>query len=357
MQSRYLAGLVLVSTAIAVLTGVVIANAIRQNAEPNALTTTAPALRITADGLHFGDVWEQQGFVWPVTVVNTSASVQQITGLSGSCSCQSFSPQEFTLRPGESRQIELKLDLRANHSQALAERVEDFEVDFWAKVKGEPKEIVWKLTGGVKHTARCPDHIDLGRVSESAPEKGAVEFGVRPFVVLSRFRIVPGTPWVKTELKRVGDNYAIKVIPESGLNQRDFATKLEFELFDEDGRELPKLTIPVKFTVGSDIVAEPESVNFGDREAGELLRENITIHSLSGQKLKFVGAKCTADGFKCNARRLADSINLQLNQTACKSYEKHPLSIVVCDEANVMHTLDVPLHINVRPKAALEKQP
>lgn len=347
----------LAGTAIAVVAGVVIAGAIRRDFKPNAVAAPTAVLRIAEADLHFGDVWEQQDFVWPVTVENTSASAKQITGFSGSCSCQTISPREFTLQPGESQRVEVRLDLRANNSQALAEPVDNFAVAIWATVKGEPKDISWKLTGRVKHVVRCPDRVDLGRVSELAPEKGAVEFGIRPFAKLSRFRIVPGAAWVRTELKRVGDNYAIKIIPESGLKQQAYATKLEFELADGDGRELPKLTIPVKFTVGPDIVAEPDSVNFGDREVGEVVRENVTIHSVSGQKLKFVSAACDADGFQFNALPSSDPICLELNQSAGKSFDKQPLRIVVRDDVGGMHTVEIPLRINVRPKAAAEKQP
>ena len=203
----------LAGTAIAVVVGVVVAGVIHKDAGADPVPTSTPALRIDAAELHFGDVWEQQDFIWPVTVQNTSATAKQITGFSGSCSCQTFSPREFTLQPGESRRLEVHLDLRANSSQALAEPVDNFAVAIWATVKGEPKDISWKLTGRVKRAVRCPDRVDLGRVSELAPEKGAVEFGVRPFADLSRFRIVPGAAWVRTELKRVGANYAVKVIP------------------------------------------------------------------------------------------------------------------------------------------------
>ena len=203
----------LAGTAIAVVVGVVVAGVIHKDAGADPVPTSTPALRIDAAELHFGDVWEQQDFIWPVTVQNTSATAKQITGFSGSCSCQTFSPREFTLQPGESQRVEVHLDLRANNSQALAEPVDNFAVAIWATVKGEPKDISWKLTGRVKRAVRCPDRVDLGRVSELAPEKGAVEFGVRPFADLSRFRIVPGAAWVRTELKRVGANYAVKVIP------------------------------------------------------------------------------------------------------------------------------------------------
>ena len=120
---------------------------------------------------------------------------------------------------------------------------------------------------------------------------------------------------------------------------------------------MPKLTIPVKFTVGADIVAEPEAVNFGDREAGEVVRENVTIHSVSGQKLKFVSVACDADGFKHTTLPLTEQIGLELNQSAVKSFDKQALRIVVRDEASGMHTVEVPLRVNVRPKAAAEKQP
>ena len=150
-----------VGTALAVLSGVVTARAIRPDFQPDAkVKSSLPSVQISEADLHFGDVWEQHDFVWPFSVVNASDTVKEITCIAGSCSCQTFSPRQFILQPGESRRVEVHLDLRANNSQALAEPVDNFAVAIWATVKGEPKDISWKLTGRVKHAVRCPDRVD-----------------------------------------------------------------------------------------------------------------------------------------------------------------------------------------------------
>ena len=104
-----------VGTALAVLSGVVTARAMRPvESRDSEVKSHSPSVQISEAELRFGDVREQQDFVWPITVVNTSDTAKEITGMAGSCSCQTISPRQYTLQPGESRRVEVRLDLRAN---------------------------------------------------------------------------------------------------------------------------------------------------------------------------------------------------------------------------------------------------
>jgi hypothetical protein len=98
--------------------------------------------------LDFGDAWEQDKFDWPVTIENRSTEVKEVTGISGSCTCQAFDKTAFTLQPGESTRVLVTLSLHAKRNNLTATPSEEFESAIWVTVKGEPA--LPESAGGVR---------------------------------------------------------------------------------------------------------------------------------------------------------------------------------------------------------------
>lgn len=54
---------------------------------PVTKSVESPVLSIRPTQLDFGDVWEQEQFIWPVQVENTTDQPQDVQSISGSCAC------------------------------------------------------------------------------------------------------------------------------------------------------------------------------------------------------------------------------------------------------------------------------
>lgn len=135
-------------------------------------TSKASILYVAPEKLNFGEAWETDHFEWTLPVENRGPSRVNISQASTSCSCTSVSPSEFTIEPGQSRELALVIDLRSK-SGDKTER-SSFEVMVSFKVKSEsPGD--WnehfekfQISGQVKKAFIAAPVIYLGRISEFA---------------------------------------------------------------------------------------------------------------------------------------------------------------------------------------------
>ncbi|MCU0704415.1 MAG: DUF1573 domain-containing protein [Fimbriiglobus sp.] len=341
----------IVGVALAGIAGTWAGNALRS--QPS-VTTPPVSLYIPPAELNFGDVWEQDSLSWPVTIENRSESTKEITRLSGSCTCQSFSPTTLTLQPGERKRVEVTLNLRPDRSRASSEPTVRFETRMWATVKGEPNDISWSLGGTVRSAVRCPDRLDLGRISELAPDKGRIEFWIETFAESAQVDVRADTPVVRIDLTHQDRWTKVTVTPERGLARREYSTSLTLSPVRDDGTTLPAVHIPLRFEVGPDVVAVPAVVNFGDRTFGEEVSETVTLTSGSGRKLTVTNVSPPA-GLSARPTNLPDLLAFDLAQRAEKSTDNAQIVFTLTDDADQTHTVAVSIRLSIRPRP--EKQP
>lgn len=175
-----------------------------------------------------------------------------------------------------------------------------FRVAIWATVAGQPKQFEWTLSGRVKQAVRVPQRLDLGRVSDLAPEKAAFTFGVPALTKLSGLRVKAFGEVADTALTLVPTadrlHFNVTVTPRPGLKAGPHEATLTLKPEDLDGKLLPAKTVPVRFIVGPDIQATPDQIYTGHREPGETHAETITLHSVSGRTMTAVKAEAVGPG-------------------------------------------------------------
>lgn len=251
--------------------------------------TAAPAvaihsLVISPNDLNFGEVWQQDRFVWPITIHNLSETSKVIRSVEGSCTCQSFSPSSFELKPGESRTVVMTIKLQSKTPTGVLLPLEEFTASIWAFVQGERKPIGWTLRGQIKHVIRYPSHIELGRISEYAPGLCKRTVPLFPLVELEELRVRSESKYLKVDVSKAANRYELTVEP---LDRNRFNGILHIELtpIARGGQVMQKITIPVRLEVGSDTLAIPEVMNIGYRKPTEVVRETLNVQSISGRKL------------------------------------------------------------------------
>jgi hypothetical protein len=147
MTRRRLTLLALLAAGLAAVAGTLTGHCLRA-AKPPPTKSANAGLRVDPKFLDFGEVWEQDRFEWNLPIQNQSSQPTIVTGLHGSCTCQSMNPLEFTIPAGGHQQIQVVLVLRSRASRAEPDRHEDFAVALWADVAGTPAATYWQLRGG-----------------------------------------------------------------------------------------------------------------------------------------------------------------------------------------------------------------
>ncbi len=305
----------------AVVTGVWTGRWIRSGKSAHASAARSQAgLYIDPDQLHFGEVWETDRFVWRMTIENRGNEACAVESLSGSCACQRFTPQRFTLGPGEKQQIELALDLRNGASHADVEPVREFGVTFWATVRGRNRPSYWSLKGQVRSAFRCPDRIDLGMVSELCVPGPTFRFPLIPLTDLARVEARDGGPLLTAEVGPTGDRcrYELRVTPGSGLAKQKYQTDVELVPVRTAGDTLPSVRVPVAFEVAGDVEAMPDVIHFGAQDVGEAVRDAVTLRSHSGRPFVVRSIRMEGDGLAVRPVDQPGLATYEVMQTAAR---------------------------------------
>ncbi len=111
-------------------------------------------LTVPGESLNFGTVWESDRFGWTLPVHNPSDAQVEITGFSKSCTCVSIQPERCVLAAGETRNVELMIDLSPLKLDASESEIRNFELEIApivsASVRTSPT-LPWRVRGSVKH--------------------------------------------------------------------------------------------------------------------------------------------------------------------------------------------------------------
>ena len=70
-----------------------------------------PLLEVTPESLDFGKVDATTDFPWKLRVTNVSSRTVQIADIRASCGCTQVTPSSFGMEPGESHDVELRMNL------------------------------------------------------------------------------------------------------------------------------------------------------------------------------------------------------------------------------------------------------
>ncbi len=79
-----------------------------------------PILVVSPEELDFGSVFARDQFPWKLHIKNPGSQTVEVIDLRPSCGCTKVTPTSLTISPGETREVQLTLDL----TKVRAERAE-----------------------------------------------------------------------------------------------------------------------------------------------------------------------------------------------------------------------------------------
>jgi len=255
-----------------------------------------PDLVIDPGSLDFGTTWEADRFVREVTVRNRADALRVVRSISGSCTCQSFTPPAFTIPPGGSQVVRMELNLHSQLSRSDPKPEEDFAASLWADVSGQEGSIYWRVRGRVRRTLQAPDRIDLGAVSDRTPAAATATVPIRVLAgrLESLSAAAPSAVVRATVLPGARpDMFALTLTPVAGLERKAYATAVVLSPVLASGEALPVVSIPLAFEVGAEVQAVPATVQFGAREVGAETRDTLALRAVGGRLFRVFAVRAS----------------------------------------------------------------
>jgi hypothetical protein len=134
------------------------------------------------------------------------------------------------------------------------------------------------------------------RVSERAPEKGAVKFAARALPDVVRVEAKATHPCIVPTVERVRDSFRVTVTPVAFGERREYQSKVTLTPFDRDGKALPTADIHVRYDLVGDIQSVPNAIHFGHQYPGKRCWETVTLQSVTGRDFEVVGIRALGNG-------------------------------------------------------------
>jgi hypothetical protein len=248
-------------------------------------------LTIAPKDLNFGTVLEQEAFVWKVALSNPTRRAIGIDYFETSCGCVAIEPKSLTLEPGESRAIELTIDLTRRPAEERAASRHGYALKLIPIVKHGLAHLGWVLRGEVQTVFSAePSAVDFGdeHVIGTVPPRRSVRLTGYRQVHIHSVAADPPLLDARVLAPAKGRSFTIDLTPKIDLVSGPFACELRVEATAEDGEALPAFSIPVRGVARYSVEAAPQIVQLGAREVGSVVEDTVTLRSLLDEPFEVV---------------------------------------------------------------------
>ena len=261
------------------------------------------------DRLDFGEVWEDPQFRWALPITNHSAQDVEIKRFLGSCNCSQIEPKTLIVPAGQTREVQLTIDLSPKEQGDIGSPVHDFEVGISPEVSGVTSPVWWPIRGRVRSAIQCaPPFVDFGRIPESsryASQKTRITALV-PLAKLSANSTSPAFDvHIQPSAPETRDSFELVVTQRSMLPRGEIRCLISVTPELSNGQCLAAKKVEVRGRIVSDIEPSPSTLLFGACGLNTTATDTIRLRSSSRQPFTVKEVRCEGAGLK--AERVADA--------------------------------------------------
>ena len=240
-----LAALFLVSAAAAWAAGMWAAGGLPVRTVPRVAVN---GLSVDPDALDVGEVWETPRLVVRLRVHNDAATPRVVEKWTGGCGCTTVEPKTLSLRPGESAEVTVTIDLtdRAPRNRGVARW--PLAIHLQPVFAGDRDPSAgWTIAGTVLNLLNVPvGRLDIldGCVS-GGPPRGRT-FHVTAQKPLARVEADLDSSYGSVRVEPAGpDRWAVTVTPSPQLPAGPFEFRVPIRAVTPDGESHPSTTVVV----------------------------------------------------------------------------------------------------------------
>lgn len=279
--------------------------------------------------LHLGEQWEDADFSWTLPITNRSSHDIHIERFLFSCNCTEVRPASISLKPGETRETRIKIDLGSvgwNSVTTSISRGDELDVrPFSIRIAPIIRDALpefrgWTLRGNVRRPfAITPSRPNFGDTLIEGQAWQPISFRVDSTVPLKKLVATSDEPNLAQAVVRPGDSdrrHIVEVAPHSGADVgfRRFNITLHGDTLVE---AMPPFHVPIEMEVLADVFTVPSQLVFRPIPLGETAKESIIINSRTGRRFEVMDVHVPAEsGLSVEQQELKDgSVTLTIRQT------------------------------------------
>lgn len=266
--------------------GVVVSAAVgRPTTDPGPIGTQPPrigGLEVTAADLDIGEAWEDPNFVRPMTITNRGDRRAEVTDLRGGCECTAVEPRSFTLGPGESQQVRVKIDLthRYPHQFGVERRELAVGLHPFLKDRGMTAE-GWKITGVIRSRLSLEGRgLQFGDLCGQGGPPVTRKMRATAHVPLAGLGAACPRETATVGVRRVGGEsgqYHVLVTPTPNLPLGPFRFDVTLTATLPDGSQFPCAPFHVEGEMRSPVRVVPDPVLLGEHAVGATAEAYVSV--------------------------------------------------------------------------------
>jgi hypothetical protein len=252
------------------------------------LISEQPLIVTDVNALNIGRVWAQSDFKHSLLIANAADFDVHVRNIKSSCACLKIDPCTFTLSPGDSRQLNMTLDLQPRRGLGTNGDAIPFSVQLVPKVDAIVRHpISWMIIGQIQRAlAVDPPVIDFGKliIGEAVSHKSIT---VRCLIPVDNISIAIDLPGAKTSVQKLRDDEFELDIALSSQLDKSFDTTATISAMSKQGTKLSDIVVPVSGVVLPKICVQPDQIAVGLLSVGQTAERQIMLRPVSSN-------------FKCN---------------------------------------------------------
>jgi hypothetical protein len=245
--------------------------------------------------LEIGEVWQQMGLPWKITIENPHDKDVEILDFATTCGCvQSIEPRSLVVPARGTAEVRLVLNIfnpkaRSNEKPSGY----DFSLQLTPRLEDAwPQQGPWVLHGTARPvplnvSPRLVDFAD-GLVHGQQFETRWAELSSE--LSVSRLDFKCDSSVLDVQVMRVSekpDKFKLGITPKEQLRSGPFSSLVRLSAVTPDGRKIPAAVL-VEGKVVDDIFCEPDLVLFGARRLEETPEETVVLQSRSRQPFQVI---------------------------------------------------------------------
>lgn len=269
-------------------------------------------LEIAPSKLSFGEAWARDGYQWSLPICNRGERIVRVLDVRTSCSCAgTVDPRSFVLRPGETKVVQLTLDLTSSVKEKGTQGKYPLSFDVVVvSDAGKRLRQTWQIEGVVRHAVECsPSRIDFfGDLVEGA-NFPARRVHVRCFDSASNLEVECDPDLVRVVVHPAdgeGREFELEVTPAEGQPVGSFEDTIVVRPILKMNDEPPPAKLQVLGTVLPDVRAIPGAILLGPVAVGHTVVRDVRIGSRLGRALRLDKAESGCDALDVRAAAGSD---------------------------------------------------
>ncbi len=254
MSMRRWAGIGVAGIALAVLSGVMTAGAMRPKSQSDAKAeANLPALYIADDKQDLGNVWESCDAILTVPISNRTDKPIEILDFESSCDCGEISPRQLTVPANGTANVTVKMDLTRRTPQHMGMVRRKFGLTMVPVLNGTVQSLPLTICG-IARSVITLNHTSMhfGDTNVSGRDLVSRKLVVTLHEAVQDLAIASDDDSVRVKVaKRTSDTYELEISPNTTKSPASFSSKIKIAAIERNGKISNRLSVSVEGTLVS----------------------------------------------------------------------------------------------------------